>query len=102
MTHYLPHKMSDEYFNCKILSIKTCPLHSVSRNTSLIVLKRFDCGMYTMSYDDTVTPNRHVLRIDPLSHCKNRLSINVNQYVDDLKSCKIISNGGDKVKSACK
>lgn len=73
---------------------QTCPL-KVSEILPAI-LKRFDCGLF-YEFDDTVTPNRHVLRVDPLSVIRTG-SQSVNQYVDDLKSV-IMSNGGDKVKS---
>ena len=73
---------------------QTCPL-KVS-DILPAILKRFDCGLF-YEFDDTVTPNRHVLRVDPISIARTGFQ-DVNQYVDDLKSV-IMSNGGDKVKS---
>lgn len=88
---YLPYKKSDEYILQESIN-KTCPYKVY--DVLLAIAKRFDCGLY---YDYDSSFQQNVLRLDPL-HIARGGSVDIDQYVDDLKTYKI-STGGDRVKS---
>lgn len=88
---YLPYKKSDEYILQESIN-KTCPYKVY--DILLAIAKRFDCGLY---YDYDSSAQQNILRLDPL-HIARSGSVNIDQYVDDLKTYKI-STGGDRVKS---
>lgn len=88
---FLPYNLSDEYIIQDSI-LQTCP-YNVSE-VLLGIVKRFDCGLF-YDYDDSF--GQHVLRIDPIALMRTS-TININQYLDDLKSYKI-TNQGDKVRT---
>lgn len=88
---YLPYKKSDEYILQESIN-KTCPYKVY--DVLLAIAKRFDCGLY---YDYDSSAQQNILRLDPL-HIARSGNVNIDQYVDDLKTYKI-TTGGDRVKT---
>ena len=86
----LIHKLSDEFIIQESI-LKTCDF-TVSE-VLINIAKRFDCSLF---YDYDNQSQQHILRIDPIFLLRQN-TVNINQYVDDLKSFKI-TNQGDKVK----
>ena len=88
---FLPYKKSDEFIIQDSIN-QSCPYNVYE--VLLGIAKRFDCGLY---YDYDSSAQQNILRLDPL-HIARGSALNIDEYVDDLKSFKI-TNGGDKVKS---
>lgn len=60
----------------------------------LAICKRFNCGLF---YEFDSVTSENILRVDPIKYARSGTE-NINQYIDDLKSVKLLI-GGDKFKN---
>ena len=82
----------DDVYNVKSSLENTATLKPF--DILLAICKRFNCGLF---YEFDSVTSENILRVDPIKYARSGTE-NINQYIDDLKSVKLLI-GGDKFKN---
>lgn len=82
----------DDVYNVKSSLENTATLKPF--DILLAICKRFNCGLF---YEFDSVTGENILRVDPIKYARSGTE-NINQYIDDLKSVKLLI-GGDKFKN---